>query len=115
MTLIEVRELDPMLLPRDDTLEGRDLRLAVTPPDAPPGAVAITDGARTGLYVPDRDLNEEELQELASKGVVPDQNVGRLRILPYYTEAGRFCEANVVALADGERSRLYYPARIIRY
>lgn len=35
-----------------------------------------------------------------------------LRIVPAYTEAGRFCEANCVTITDGERTAVYVPMRI---
>jgi hypothetical protein len=36
-----------------------------------------------------------------------------LRIVPSYTEAGMFCEANCVTITDGERTALYVPLRIV--
>jgi hypothetical protein len=33
-----------------------------------------------------------------------------LRIVPAYTEAGQFCEANCVTVTDGERTAVYVPA-----
>jgi hypothetical protein len=36
-----------------------------------------------------------------------------LRIVPSYTEAGMFCEANCVTISDGERTALYVPIRIL--
>ena len=32
-----------------------------------------------------------------------------LRIVPAYTEAGYFCEANCVTITDGERSAVFVP------
>jgi hypothetical protein len=32
-----------------------------------------------------------------------------LRIVPAYTEAGQFCEANCITVTDGERTCLYVP------
>jgi hypothetical protein len=32
-----------------------------------------------------------------------------LRIVPAYTEAGQFCEANCVTVTDGERTAVYVP------
>jgi hypothetical protein len=36
-----------------------------------------------------------------------------LRIVPSYTEAGMYCEANCVTITDGERTALYVPIRIL--
>lgn len=35
-----------------------------------------------------------------------------LRIVPAYTEAGQFCEANCVTITDGERTAIYVPLRV---
>lgn len=35
----------------------------------------------------------------------------RLRIVPRYTEAGKFCEANCVTITDGERTAVYVPLK----
>jgi hypothetical protein len=36
-----------------------------------------------------------------------------LSIIPSYTEAGWFTEANCVTISDGERTALYVPLRIV--
>lgn len=36
-----------------------------------------------------------------------------LRIVPAYTEAGRYCEANCIMVTDGERTAIYAPVRIV--
>ncbi len=36
-----------------------------------------------------------------------------LRIVPAYTEAGMFCEANVITVTDGNRTALYIPLKIV--
>jgi len=35
-----------------------------------------------------------------------------LRIVPAYTEAGQFCEANAVTITDGERTAVYIPLAV---
>lgn len=35
-----------------------------------------------------------------------------LSILPAYTEAGMFCEANCLTVTDGERTAVYVPLRL---
>lgn len=34
-----------------------------------------------------------------------------LSIVPNYTEAGQFCEANCVTISDGERTAIYIPVK----
>jgi hypothetical protein len=36
-----------------------------------------------------------------------------LRIVPAYTEAGRYAEANCITVTDGERTAVYVPYRIV--
>ena len=36
-----------------------------------------------------------------------------LRIVPGYTEAGRYCEANCVTITDGTRTAIYVPVRVV--
>lgn len=37
-----------------------------------------------------------------------------LRIVPAYTEAGYFCEANVLTVTDGTRTVVYVPFAVAR-
>jgi hypothetical protein len=37
-----------------------------------------------------------------------------LSIVPFYTEAGYFGEANVVKITDGTRTALYVPYKIVK-
>jgi hypothetical protein len=62
--------------------------------------VAVTDGERTAVYVPTAVKRVGE----------PD---GSLSIVPDYTEAGRFCEANVLSIRDGSRVLIYEPVRVV--
>lgn len=41
----------------------------------------------------------------------PELDGSTLRIVPEYTEAGWFTEANVITVTDGERTALYVPFR----
>lgn len=43
----------------------------------------------------------------------PRMNGTSLRVVPAYTEAGRFQEANAVTITDGERTAVYVPAGVV--
>jgi hypothetical protein len=89
-------------LPRCDKLDGNSLTLLpreeMNIPE--PEGVAITDGERTAIYAPAVVLE------------VGDPT-GPREIVRAYTEAGWFCEANLVTIRKGWRPMLYQPVRII--
>jgi hypothetical protein len=93
-TMTKLAEEFHIALPRSETLDGGDLRIAGVSVD---GEVLITDGVRTAGYVP-----------IDGKPLAPD----RLRIQPAYAEEGWTKVANCVPLSDGERTAFYVPASI---
>ena len=78
-------------LPRSETMDGTDLRLAARPQSA--DAVRITDGERTWTYVP-------------FKRALKDKSTN---IVPGYVEAGWYSEARSVTLTDGRDEAVYVP------
>ena len=95
------------LIPRDQSLQGRELRIVPELSEGP-ARVATTDGKRTAIYSP-----------------IPPQSIAAHRryksalqhdpteIVPAYTEAGAYCEANCVTLTDGRDTAIFVPVESI--
>jgi hypothetical protein len=84
------------LIPRDLSrdLEGGKLRIVPELSDGP-DRVAIT-----------------SLSPLTrASGYVESLEAEAIEIVPHYTEAGWYCEANVVALSDGKRKAIFVPVQ----
>jgi hypothetical protein len=66
--------------------------------------------------VPATPTSPEPVQEIDAEHIprCPEMDGSTLRIVPDYTEAGWFCEANVITVTDGERTAIYVPLRAVR-
>lgn len=53
------------------------------------------------------ELNRQELPRCT------DMDGSTLKIVPAYTEAGYFQEANCITVTDGERTAIYIPYKVV--
>ena len=93
------------LIPRDLSrdLEGGELRIVPELSEGP-DRVAITDCERIAIYSPIEPVPGDR-----RCGYVAGLEGNAIEIVPHYTEAGWYCEANVVALSDGKRKAIFVP------
>ena len=103
-------DLADHLIPRDLSreLEGSELRI-VPELSQGPDQVAITDGERTAIYLPIEPIPGDR-----RRGYVARLKGEAVEIIPHYTEAGWYCEANVVALSDGNRKAIFVPVEAVQ-
>jgi hypothetical protein len=91
------------LILRDQSLKGRDLRIVPELSEGP-ARVAITDGERTAIYSPIAPWPSPRTRRY--KAALQNDPV---EILPEYTEAGAYCQANCVTLTDGKDTAIFVP------
>jgi hypothetical protein len=62
--------------------------------------------ASAAIYSPIEPISSDR-----ASGYVESLEAEAIEIVPHYTEAGWYCEANVVALSDGKRKAIFVPVQ----